>query len=282
MRIKRMADKSRQTNKELMEHYEVEKELAQKLKDASSVDRKKLYSTLYDELYRRLPHHPQHTRKADRVRQKRKTSKRLKLLEKFLTPETVFLELGPGDCDLSIEVAKQVDKVYAIDVSDEITKSSIKPDNFELIISDGSSVELTAGSIDVAYSNQVMEHLHPDDAVSQIEGIFSALKPHGVYICITPHRYMGPFDISRYFDDIATGFHIKEYTNNELYQLFIKAGFSKVYALRHISSLYIKAPIYPVLIFERLLGLLPYSLRRAVTRAAIFKDLLSTTLVAVK
>lgn len=277
-----MADTSRQTREELIEHYEVEKELAQKLRDATSVDRKKLYSTLYDDLYSRLPHHPQHTRKADRTRQKRKTSKRLKLLGKFLTPETVFLELGPGDCDLSIEVAKQVQKVYAIDVSDEITKSSKKPANFELIISDGSSVELASASVDVAYSNQVMEHLHPDDAATQIEGIYSALKPGGSYICITPHRYMGPFDISKYFDDIATGFHLKEYTNHELYRLFIKAGFSRVYALRHISSFYINAPIYPVLILERLLSLLPYSLRRAVSRAAIFKDLLSTTVVAIK
>ena len=277
-----MANKSRQTTEELIEHYEVEKELAQKLREAGKEERKKLYSTLYDELYRRLPHHPQHTRKADRARQKRKTLKRLKLLKKFLTRETVFLELGPGDCDLSIEVAKKVDKVYAIDVSDEITKSSQKPANFELIISDGSSVELPAGSVDVAYSNQVMEHLHPDDAAYQLEGIYSALKPGGVYLCITPHRYMGPFDISRYFDDIAIGFHLKEYTINELYQLFIKAGFSKVYARRHISASYMNLPIYPFLILERLLSPLPYSLRRWIASAIIFKDLLSTTLVAVK
>jgi SAM-dependent methyltransferase len=282
VRIKRIPKKSRQTDQELIEHYKVEKELAQRLRDASSEERKKLYSTLYDELYRRLPLHPQKSRKVDRARQLRKTSKRLRLLKKFLTPETVFLELGPGDCDLSIEVAKQVKRVYAIDVSDEITRTAEKPDNLELIISDGSSVELSAGSVDLAYSNQLMEHLHPDDAVSQLLGIYSALKSGGVYICITPHRYMGPFDISRYFDDISTGFHLKEYTLNELYQLFIKAGFSKVYALRHISTFYISLPIYPFLLLERLLSPLPYSIRRAVTRAAIFKDLLSTTLLAVK
>jgi predicted SAM-dependent methyltransferase len=137
-------------------------------------------------------------------------------------------------------------------------------------------------SIDVAYSNQVMEHLHPDDAEVQIRGIYNALKPGGAYICITPHQFMGPFDISKYFDDVATGLHLKEYTNNELCRLFKNAGFSKVYALRHISRLYFNMPIYPVLMLECLIGSLPKSLRWRVSRAAIFKDLLSTTLVAVK
>ena len=280
--MKRMPNKSRQTDRELIEHYEVERELAGRLREASSEDRRELYTTLYNELYSRLPHHPQHTRKVDKEKQKRKTLKRLKLLKKFLAPESVFLELGPGDCNLSIEVASRVSKVYAIDVSDEIAKFSHKPPNFEFKISDGSSVDIDSGSVDVAYSNQVMEHLHPDDAEVQVRGIYNALKSGGAYICITPHRYMGPFDISKYFDDVATGFHLKEYTNGELYHLFKKTGFSKVYALRHISGLYFNMPIFPVLMLECLLGSLPKSLRWRISRAAIFKDLLSTSLVAIK
>ncbi|MBE9531200.1 MAG: class I SAM-dependent methyltransferase [Proteobacteria bacterium] len=282
LRIKKRVKKSWQTDEELIEHYEVETELARRLRNSTKEERGSLYSTLYDELYRRLPHHPQHKRKADRERQKRKTKKRLRLLKRYLTPGTVFLEIGPGDCDLSIEVAKRVDKVYAIDVSDEITKSSRKPGNLELIISDASSVELSAETVDLPYSNQVMEHLHPDDAVSQLGNIYRVLRPGGVYICITPHRYMGPFDISKYFDDVATGFHLKEYTNTELYHLFKKAGFKKVYALRHISTLYFNMPIFPILLLERLLALFPYFLRRRISTAMIFKDLLSTTIIGVK
>ena len=37
------------------------------------------------------------------------------------------------------------------------------------------------------------------------------------FICLTPHRSTGPHDMSKYFGDVATGFHLKEYTNKELY-----------------------------------------------------------------
>lgn len=61
-----------------------------------------------------------------------------------------------------------------------------------------------------------MEHLHPDDAYEQLQEIYNALIPGGIYICITPNRLSGPHDVSQYFDSIATGFHPKEYTTVEM------------------------------------------------------------------
>jgi len=60
------------------------------------------------------------------------------------------------------------------------------PANFTLIISDGCSIPAQRNSVDVAYSNQLMEHLHPDDALEQVHNVLDVLKPGGVYICITP------------------------------------------------------------------------------------------------
>ena len=71
-----------------------------------------------------------------------------------------------------------------------------------------------------------MEHLHPDDAVDQLKNIYNALVNGGKYICITPNRLTGPHDISKYFDNVATGFHLKEYTVTELSGLFREVGFS--------------------------------------------------------
>ena len=48
-------------------------------------------------------------------------------------PGNGFLEIGPGGCVLSFEVAKWVKKVLAIDVSKEVTKITTSPGNFELI-----------------------------------------------------------------------------------------------------------------------------------------------------
>jgi len=203
----------------LCQHYEIEKELATELKKACKEERKHLYSRIYDELYQRVPHHPQVSRKAN-PNEQAKALPQMKVLYRFLDKSQIFLEIGPGDCRISFEVAKHVKRVIAIDVSSKITKTTTFPENFELILSYGSSIKLPAESVDIAYSNQLMEHLHPDDAKAQLQGIYNALVPGGIYICITPHRFKGPSDISRYFDDIATGLHLKEYTAYELYRLF--------------------------------------------------------------
>jgi hypothetical protein len=46
-------------------HYEVEKELASKLRSASREQRRELYSKVYEELWKRVPDHPMLTRKED-------------------------------------------------------------------------------------------------------------------------------------------------------------------------------------------------------------------------
>src|SRR5678816_1132297 len=48
---------------QLWEQYQVEKELAARLRDAPPLERRKLYSSVYDELFRRIPHHSQLTDK---------------------------------------------------------------------------------------------------------------------------------------------------------------------------------------------------------------------------
>lgn len=256
----------KRTIEQIREHYEVEKELAERLRNARKGERRHLYSKLYDELYERVPHHPQLTRKDDSESRKRSVAAQVKIISRFLTPESTFLELGPGDCMVSFEVGKRVRKVYAIDVSDEITKSYGQPPNFELILSDGSSIDVPSGSVNVAYSNQLMEHLHPEDAVDQVRGIYNALIPGGVYICITPHRFSGPHDISCYFDDVATGFHLKEYTHKELYDLLKKVGFKKIEIFCTIRDLFIKLPVYPAIVLELLLEPLSISMRRTLSK----------------
>ena len=83
-----------------------------------------------------------------------------------------------------------------------------------VVLSDGVSVEVPAASVTLAYSNQLMEHLHPDDALVQLRNIVRALAPGGLYVR-HPNRLTGPHDISMYFDRVATGFHLKEYTATE-------------------------------------------------------------------
>src|SRR4030095_14498191 len=91
---------------QLWEHYEIEKQLAAKLRNASRTERRKLYSEAYDELFRRVPHHPQLARKVSSAERARNVQEQLGLLRRFLTPDSCFLEIGAGDCALSLHLAE--------------------------------------------------------------------------------------------------------------------------------------------------------------------------------
>jgi SAM-dependent methyltransferase len=254
------------TLEQIREHYEIEKELADRLRHAPKQERRYLYSSLYDELYRRVPLHPQLTRKSSLTGTTYMVRLQMKFLRSFLNKEITFLEVGPGDCALSFEVSKFVKQVYAVDVSDEITKVSTVPENFQLFLSDGCNVPVSPNSVNLAYSYNLMEHLHPDDAFDQLQHIYNSLIPGGTYICITPNRLTGPHDISRYFDELATGFHMKEYTTLELSSLFRKVGFSRVRAYVGAKGSYIGFPVSPIDLCETLLDKLRYAVRKMIAR----------------
>lgn len=268
------------TPQQLLEHYDIEVDLARQLMSASKTQRATLYSSLYDELYRRVPYHPQLARKSDPASRQKAVRNLMAFLERYLQPRSTFLEIGPGDCLLSFEIAKLVKMVYAVDVSEEITKNNKLPDNFKLILSDGSSVNVPHESVTVAFSNQLMEHLHPEDVPIQLREIYEALVPGGVYICMTPHRFGGPADISRFFDTVPKGLHLKEYTNSELNRLFKSVGFSRVLSLKRIAGTYVHLPLFFTLMLERAIEPLCHVKQRRIYRT--FQQLLKIRLIAIK
>jgi SAM-dependent methyltransferase len=276
-----MADENR-TIEQLREQYEIEKELADRLRSGSRQERRHLYSLLYDELYRRVPHHPQLTHKASPQEAELVVRAQMGFLKPFLDKSSNFLEVGPGDCALSFEVAKFVGQVYAVDVSEEITRSLARPANFHLILSDGCSIPLPANSVHLAYSNQLMEHLHPDDAFEQLENIYRALTPGGVYICVTPNRLSGPHDISGLYDEVATGFHLKEYSISELNSLFRKVGFSRIRVHIGIKGKYVSLSAFPIVLLETILDRSPRAIERWIARSLLFRPLSDIRLVATK
>lgn len=272
----------RRTPAQLWEQYEIEKEIAAKLRAASKEDRKTLYSKCYEELFQRVPHHSQLTFKASEADRARRVALQLGMLEPFLTPKTTFLEIGAGDCALSFGIADRVKKVYALDVSNEITRTQSVPANFELVLSDGTSIPVPPASIDVAYSNQLMEHLHPDDALQQLTNIYEALSPGGVYICLTPSRLTGPHDISGYFEKVATGLHLKEYTLQELVDIFHQVGFSSIRQCFRKGNTYVRVPSAVARGLERSYERLPAKLRSRTARNGIVRGFLEIRMVARK
>ena len=160
--------------------------------------------------------------------------------------------------------------------------TSTFPRNFQRIISDGASVPLPENSVNVAYSNQVMEHLHPDDAFEQIQNIYDSLSCTGIYICITPSRLNGPHDISRHFDTVPMGLHLREYSASELISLFKEVGFSKVRTYMGGKGFFATFPEFLVRSLETTLEAIPYSSRRALMRSLPFRMLSTIRIVGSK
>ena len=254
-----MTSTSRRSIEELREQYELEKELANRIRSASREERLGLYRTAYDELFRRIPHHNQLRKKQDAQTHYRWV---LDLLRPYLGPGKTFLELGAGDCQLAVEVARTVSHVYAVDVSAEIVRGVTLPANVELLLSDGCSIPVPDGSVDVVLSNQLIEHIHPDDVSIQLEESHRALRPGGRFVCVTPHRFSGPHDISKYFDDVATGFHLHEYTSSELAEAFRLAGFRRMTQLIGGRGRFLKVSLRLVSPLEATVSRLPTRFRR--------------------
>jgi len=253
------------TREQLLNHYQVEKELADKLRKAHPLERPALYGSLYDELFRRVPDHPRLTRRDTEQESRRAVTARLGFLKGLLNKDTVFLEIAPGDCRLAFAVAEQVAKVYAVDISDQ-SGGAQRPANFELVVYDGCRLDFPEKTADVAFSYQFIEHLHPEDMPGHFAMVHRLLKPGGVYVFDTPHRYSGPHDISREFSTIPEGFHLKEWTNRELMLVAQQAGFSHakpgLLKLARLGG----ALWAPYLMAERCLEFVPHRLRRKLCR----------------
>ena len=262
------------SEEQIREHYEIEKALASKLRESTRDDRRTLYTSLYEDLFRRVPHHQQLTRKQSESLRQAAINRQLAYLNKFLDRDDVFLEIGAGDCALTFEVARLVERVYAVDVSETITDNDELPANFDLVISDGTSIPVPANSISFAYSFQLMEHLHPDDAVEQLRNVFSVISPGGRYLCVTPSRLNGPHDISAGFDDIATGFHLKEYTVSELALLFRSVGFCDLLSVIGFRGRFFRCPLSIVIGIEKAVSLFPRKWAKGMAKARLVRNIL--------
>jgi SAM-dependent methyltransferase len=245
----------------LIAHYELERGLADRLRAGSQGERSWLYGEVYSKLFDSLPDHPQKT--TNELPAKR-VADRKRLLGPLLKPDAVYLEVGCGTAALPFAMAGLAAEVLGLDVTDALIDFAAAPANFRFVKTEGVEIQLADNSVDLAHSDQLMEHLHVEDAEPQLREINRILKPGGEYLCATPSRVTGPHDISVFFDEVATGFHMREYDYRSLRDLFLRTGFSRVRFPLVIRGFRLATPPYPVLRgIELALQAAPARLRRA-------------------
>lgn len=221
------------THEQLWRHYLVEKDLAARLMHADRDGRRRIYSTMYDDLFAHVPDHGRLTRREGEHLTRDANRDKLAVVKSLLRPDMVVVEFAPGDCRFTEVLAKRARLVYGIDISDQRGAKRDWPTNFELIIYDGYDLSaLPDASVDLIFSDQFVEHLHPEDAASHFALAVSKLKLGGRYLIHTPHAATGPWDVSRYFCDEPEGFHLKEWTYGELRECLLRVGFSAVRGAR--------------------------------------------------
>lgn len=246
----------------LLAHYNLEKKLAERLRATPTHERAKAYGEVYDELFRSIPDHPQLS--VDPGARDQEVIAKLKFVSRFLSKDSCLMEIGAGDCAFSRNAAPLIRRGIVVDVSEVIVSAAAEIENLEVVISDGVSLPVPPASVDIAYSDQLMEHLHPDDARAQLINVARAVRPGGVYICITPNRVYGPHDVSRGFDDVATGLHLLEYTGREIRTMFLDVGFKKVSFYAGGRGNYARIPVAAALLGEDAYARIPRSIRNRV------------------
>jgi len=265
MKLKKKLPENRNLE-QVRKHFEIEKSIAEKIKRASREERKKIFPVMYRELFTKVPDHPRlsKTKMADT------NSQTLQFLKEYLDESTVYVEFGPGDCQFASTVCKYTKKVIAVDIYDQRKDRSSLPSNFELIIYDGYDLNMERNSADVVFSDQFIEHLHPEDAEYHFQLVNRILRDNGLYIFRTPHAYFGPHDISKFFSDEPEGFHLKEWTHSEIEEILKKVNFTSWYGFWRINNKlnkkYLKTPFSYFKIAEAMLKGLPRKPQRKVSR----------------
>lgn len=270
--------KAQRTAEQLRNHFEVERELAARLLNSSRSERRVLFTTLYKELFERVPDHPRLTRRQTPEQSAAAVESRLRILQPHLSEGVSLLEFAPGDCALSYAACSLVRSVTAVDISDQRALLNEAPDNFELVLYDGYSLDVPDASIDVAFSYQFLEHLHPDDVGVHLDAAFRVLKSGGAYIFDTPHRFSGPHDISGVFGNKLECLHFQEWTYREMLKLLSAHGFSCCYV--YAGGKVRRGRGWNVLkiAVERLVGIMPSKLAKFCS-ARLFQGV---TIMAIK
>lgn len=247
---------------EIKNRYILEKSLAEKLRRANQKERMDMYSKVYDDFYQKYKKPEKIYRIPISCFPNIILRYQFSLIKPFIKPSSNYLEIGAGDCKFAVKMSKYFKNIYIIDVSKEISKDITLPLNINLIISNGVDIDLPENFINIAFSFSVIEHIHPDDLLIQLKNVHKCLSPSGIYISSTPNRLLGPHDISKIFERTATGFHLKEYTANELESVFKQAGFSKIVIFASLIWFTFKIPLRIIKVIDSVLFLIPYNIRK--------------------
>lgn len=263
------------------EQFALEKQLRDRILASHPGNRQDVVSRAYGELFERFPDHAVF----DYTEASRREAGRLAagMIAPLARQGARVLEVGCGRGDVLAALASGGLSCTGIEPSRRMIEVSSECEGVRVRYGTAERLEFEDGSFDLVFSQQVLEHLHPDDVPLHLREAYRVLAPGGILAVETPNRRTGPQDISRGFTSTAEGLHLKEWSLSELVQAYRDAGFVRMSGLLAPPALARRsprlhristAPAWTKLAEDALLGLVPGpALRRLVGKAIGLDDL---------
>lgn len=246
----------------MLKHFQAEQELRRCLLEAPQERRAEVFCWAYDELFRRCPWHPALSERSG-PDAAGLVALRARNFGRWLPPPSGVrvLEIGCGMGELAMGLSEKGYSCVGIDVSEVRIRrlQQFQSDRLQFRKVEGTRLPFPDQSFDVAISMQLFEHLHPDDASPHLREVLRVLKPEGFYMLETPNELVGPGDVSRFFSETALGFHLREYTIQQLSEMLYGCGFGRVEVLLRWTRLLASSKAVRLESFWRLL---PKAVRR--------------------
>lgn len=168
-------------------------------------------------------------------------NKQVQLFQKELINKSI-IDFGCGEGLFLMNIQKNIPHKKLVGVDIFIPESLQQRQDIQFISS--SIIEFkSADKFDVAFSDNVIEHLSPLDLPAHLHAVYQALKPGGKFIIIMPNKLFGPMDITRIIDNsssgktAAKGGHLNESTYTEMIHALSKAGFIRFQTVLPIPKL---------------------------------------------
>ena len=209
--------------------FNLERQLRERILRAAPKDRAEAVGAAYAELFRAFPDHSVlRTTQEQRLLQGRQDAGIVLPLSK---PGDAVLEIGCGTGHVLAELARHGRKCVGIEASAEMIALCPCVPDLRVMPGTADRLDFPPCCFDLAFSLQVLEHLHPDDVPVHLAECYRVLRPGGVLCVETPNVRTGPSDISRGFVPVAQGLHLKEWSVAELIVEFKRAGLRRVQGL---------------------------------------------------
>src|SRR3954463_7402853 len=208
--------------------FELERRLHHTLLSTPRDQRPAATRAAYEELFTQFRDHQ--VFQIDDAEDRRLGEKNAAIIAPLVRRGDRVLEVGCGRGHVLKSIQEAGCEVFGIDPSSDMVELA-RAHGVPASVGTADALDFADRTIDLVFSQQVVEHLHPEDVPLHLAEAFRVLKPGGLLVVETPNRRTGPQDISRGFSRVAEGLHLKEWTFGELAAAMRAAGFRDVRGL---------------------------------------------------